>query len=559
MPTSLADRYEKTDGIHVLRLSGDDYEMGHQHGTLLRDAIARGPLPHFARYVERMFGTGLLGPLGRPLARGVGFGLGATVGARIASNLPAQTRAALDGLADGARIPRRELLRAVTMPETYLWLLFVYKRLVRSAPAPRFGVPLFGCTSAIARREATTHGRLLHGRNFDYQGVGSWDCEQAVVFHDPSDGQRYVSITAAGILLGGITAMNESGLALAVHQHVAADDFDLGGTPIGVAGDAIMRHARDLDDARRILDDHVPNGAWTYVVSSARENAVLGYEVTSKRRAVLRPATDTFAYSNVYLDGTFDGVELYFYPTYWRNNLARFRRATALLEQRRGALDENAIARILGDVGDAGCRFGGAISMLMTVASVVFDAERGLVHVATGRAPVSNNPYVAFDLARRARVRELAPLDGGTTIEARAREGFDAYRAAYEAAFHQGDDELAARLVDRARAADARQPVYHFVAGLLALSRGDAPTACAAFDAAIALGHPDPERVAGFHLWRGRAKDREGDRKAALRDYREAIVGDPAVRTAAQKGLARPWRGAVGAIEWSFGEVVTPG
>lgn len=556
---SLADRYEVYEGIHVLRVSGDDYEMGYQHGALLRDAIGRGPLPSFGRYLERMFGTGLLGPLGRPVSRAIGVGLGETVGARIASRFPRNVREALDGLADGARIPKRELLRAVTMPETYLWLLHQYKRLVRASPAPRLDVPVMGCTSAIAWSGATKHGRLLHGRNFDYQGVGSWDREQAVIFHEPADGQRYVSITAAGILLGGITAMNESGLTLAVHQHVAAEEMDLDGVPVGVIGDSIMRHARTLDDARRTLDEFIPNGCWTYVVSSARERGVLCYEVSPSRRAWFHPKGETFAYSNVYLDKSFEGKESYFYPTYWRNNLGRYKRASEILGSRHGGIDENTIAGILGDLGDEGCRFRSSISMLMTVASVVFDAERGLVHVATGRAPVSNNPYVAFDLTACAPRHDLPRLTGGMEIPSAAREGFDAYRAAYEACFYEGDLEAARSHLERALRHDDAQPVYQFVAGLLALGRGEGSSARGYFDAAINLGHPDPERRAGFRLWRARASDRLGDREAALRDYREAILGDAGVRAAAKRGLARPWRGGMPAIEWSFGEVVNPG
>ena len=67
------------------------------------------------------------------------------------------------------------------------------------------------------------------------------------------------------------------------------------------------------------------------------------------------------------------------------------------------------IASILGDTGsspqagapaDDKCRFS-AISALTTVASVVFDPARGMVYVATGRPPVCNRPYVAFDLEAR--------------------------------------------------------------------------------------------------------------------------------------------------------------
>ena len=556
--SSPADRYEVYEGIHVLRIGGDDYEMGYQHGSILAEAIARGPLRAFSRYVERMFATGLLGPLGRPLGAAIGIGLGETVGRRIANGFPPHVRRALEGLADGARIPRGELLRAVTMPETYLWLLHQYKRIVRPAPAPRFGVPVFGCTSALAWGDATTQGRLLHGRNFDYQGVGSWDREQAVVFHEPSGGQRYVSISAAGILLGGITAMNESGLTLVVHQHMAFDEMDLRGVPVGVVGDAIMRHARNLDDARRILDDHVPNAGWTYLIASAREKSVLCYEVSPSHRQWFLPEGDTFAYSNIFLGKAFAGRETFFYPTYWRHNVGRYHRATELLEKSRGQIDESVIAAILGDTGDERCRFRDAIAMLMTVASVVFDPERGIVYVATGRAPVSNEPYVAFDLSSSRPRKDLPKLVGGTRVDTARREAFRHYRDAYEACFHHDDRQAARRNLDLAIARDPKQPVYHFVAGLLALADGELVAARRHLDEAIALGHPDPERVAGFRLWRARVLDRLGERDAALGDYREAVVGDEAVRAAAKKGLKRPWRGGVPAIEWSFGEVVGP-
>jgi tetratricopeptide (TPR) repeat protein len=556
-PPAEASRYERYEGFHVLRLEGTDYEMGYQHGALLRDAIARGPLPYFGDFVDRIL-TRSFGLLGKPLAHAAGIALGETVGRRIAARFPREVREALDGLADGAHIPRAQLLRAVTMPETYLWILSTVITRRKYAPAPRFDVPLFGCTSVVAWGDATVDGGILHGRNFDYQGVGAWDTEPAVVFHRPKDGQRYVSVSAAGILFGGITAMNASGLSLVVHQHLASLDFDLGGLPIGVAGDRVMRHARSLDDARRILDDHVPNGAWTYVITSAKEKQALCYEVSSKRRAWFHPEGDTFGYTNMYLSKAFENREVYAYPAQWHHNAGRYHRANALLKEARGKIDPNRIAAFLGDLGDAECRFQSAISCLQTVASVVFQPGAGVVYAATGRAPVPNQPFVAFDLeAERARP-DLAPLTGGTEIPASARAAFDAYRAAYEAYFNRDDLPEARRLVARARDAEPGQAVYAFVAGALALSDGDPRSAEAAFDRALEIGHVVPERIASFHLWRGRAKDLLGRRSEAVRDYQRALGGERMVAAAATKNLRRPYRLGPVAVEWNFGEVVTP-
>jgi hypothetical protein len=550
--------YEKFAGLHVLRLAGDDYEMGHQHGSLLRDAVRRGPVPYFDRYVERMIAAGLgarAGAIGASILR-------RTVGRRIQAGFPEHARRAIEGLADGAGLDRKALFGAVTMPETYLWVLNAVRAIERPGLAPRpeiaWPLPLMGCTSAVAWGDATRHGRLLHGRNFDYQGVGAWDTEQAVVFHRPRPGQPYVSISAAGVLLGGVTAMNASGITLVVHQHMASDALRLGGVPIGVSGDQVMRHARTLDDARRILEADRHNGCWTYVITSAREKAVLCYEVSPARSAHRIIESGTFGYANVYLDEQLGKTEHHIYPSHWRNNLARLNRSRELLARHRGNIDENTIASILGDPGSGACRFEEAISQIMTVASVVFDPERALCWVATGRAPVSNREYVAFDLGRESARPDLAPLTGGQLSDPNAVAAYDAYRDGYEAYFEDGNLPLARQHLARASALAPGVALYAYIAALLALLDGDALSAERELDRGLAIGHDVPERVASLHLWRGRARDVLGRRTSALSDYRAATSGSRAVARAAKKGLGRAWKQKRFGVEFALADVPLP-
>jgi hypothetical protein len=550
--------YEKYAGFHVLRVHGDDYEMGYQHGSLLKHALPSGPVPYFDRYVERMLAAGL-GP--RAGAAG-GAVLRGTVGRRISAGFPDHARRAIEGLADGAGLDRKKLLGALTMPETYLWVLNAVRALARPGLAPRpeiaWPLPLMGCTSAVAWGSATRHGRLLHGRNFDYQGVGAWDTQQAIVFHRPRDGQPFVSVSAAGVLLGGVTAMNSSGLSLVVHQHMASDALRLGGVPIGVTGDRVMRHAKNLEDARRILASDRHNGCWTYVVASAKEKAVLCFEVSPRRNAHRVFDEGTFGYANVYLDEELGRTEHHIYPSHWRNNLARLSRSRELLAKHRGSIDENVIASILGDPGSGACRFEDAISQIMTVASVVFDPERALVWAATGRAPVSNREYVAFDLQREGPRPDLSPLTGGKLANGAAVEAYDAYRDGYEAYFERADLGSARAHLRRAGELQPSVALYPFVLALLSLLDGDPSAAESELDRALAIGHDVPERRATFHLWRARARDLRGRRDPALADYRAATAGGRAVKKAAHDGLARAWKSRRFGVEFALADVPLP-
>ena len=122
-------------------------------------------------------------------------------------------------------------------------------------------------TPSTAYRTLLYHACITRIRSFGYMGAHAWDKEAAVLFCQPDKGLRYLSVTSAGIPLGGVTAMNEAGLTFAVHQHVACLNVKLGGQPVGVIGDEVMRRAQTLKEAQLLLDAHTPNSCWTLPAS----------------------------------------------------------------------------------------------------------------------------------------------------------------------------------------------------------------------------------------------------------------------------------------------------
>lgn len=555
--------HERRGGLHVLKLVGTPREMGRQHGRMLRDEVRRGPIPYYRTYLETLMGRsgiGALSPLLWPL-------LQKTIGRRVAEGFPEYALESVRGLAEGAEMPLDALMEGCSLPDALMWVAARLMGVRRIGPAVAHRLALgLGCTSAIAWGDATVDGKLLHARNLDYHGVGVWPDTAGVFFHEPDEGLRYVSVAAAGVVMGGVTAMNEAGLTLTVHQHMFTDQTRLGGMPIGCVGDQVMREARNLDDAERILRAQTPIGCWTYLVADGNTREVLCFEESPNRKATVKRdgEGDRFAYANIYLDEALGATEKALYGSYWRHNLGRHRQAWRRLnEGNEGGFDAAAMAGILADPGETPeCRIATAISMVMTVASVVFRPEDGRLWVADGSTPTSQRDFLCFDLRGAQHLPDETVVPAGREDEARA-EAYAAYRRAYLAYVDDSNVEAARTEMKAACEGAPEQPLFHALRGLIALQAGDADAAFGAMSRALELGHPHPERVASFHLWRARAADRLGRRDDARRDYRQALgrPADAPVHRAATRGLRQPFlrRDAERfQIDLTFADVVNP-
>jgi hypothetical protein len=550
-------------GFRILKVKGSFYEMGRQHGALLSREIADGPVPYFRTYVERVMRGSRLGPTAAKLVFPV---IQKMLGRRVARALPGFADETIRGLADGSGISYAELLDGCTMPDSLLWVASRAMQLQGDGPAVAHRLSLgLGCTSAIAWGDATTDGKLYHARNFDYHGVGVWPRTKTIIFHEPEAGQRYVSVAAAGIALGGVTAMNEAGLTLTVHQHMFTDAVRLGGTPIGVVGDIVMREATCIDDALVILEQYRPIGCWTYLVTDGKAREMVCVEESPDRRRVIRSSAErkTFGYANIYIDADLGATEVNLFGSYWRHNQGRYRRVNELLAERAGTLDAEGMAEIIADTGDPRCRVRDSIAMVMTTGSVVFSPEDGVAWVGSGEAPTSHGTFEPFSLAAEDHTPQKGTLSAGASVAPRARDAFERWRRAYVSYVEEDDRAAARRHMAEACALAPEEAVYAFVRGVLALEAGEPGAAEESLDQAIALGHPDEERVAGFHLWRGRARDVLGRRDDACRDYRAALGrhSDPPVHRAARAGLRRAYDAASARrihVEMSLGDVIAP-
>ncbi len=143
-----------------------------------------------------------------------------------------------------------------------------------------------GCTGFWAAPDTTGDELGLHARNFD-GAFFAWNDHPVLSLIDEtasnSAWQRYVAVGTAGLVYpGGISGMNEAGLAASLHQ-MSTVNFTVGDG----RGDhdiapyvqqRILREARTLDEAVDIARERKHFASWTILVSHAPSGKALRIE-----------------------------------------------------------------------------------------------------------------------------------------------------------------------------------------------------------------------------------------------------------------------------------------
>src|SRR5690554_237667 len=557
-----------------LNLRGSLESMAGQAGARLRDEIWQGPLPFFSTYLDTLLKRRTR--LTR-LSGAVDLLTRHWVTRRLAKNLPAEYRDAAVALSNASGMPLEQLLSGYLMHESFLWVLDKYPGLRAPqfihTPADPESAPHLSNTTAIVRPPASAS--ILHGHNLDYFGIDYWDRQATVTFYHPHDGMDYVAVSSAGVIGGGLSAMNAAGLTLTVHQHLC-EELDLDGVPVGFAGDQAMRQAHTIEDAVAILRNHPPVAGWTYVLCEGDTGRGAIYRVAPGLEELEIIADSRATFSAVNPDLTQDIGEAPADQPVWQRALRNQPRVDACLDARFNAANPAPgtpldIATILGDFQDPKTGrerlFGATIAGAQTVASVVFEPKHRRVWVAAGVSPTSRNWYIPFGLsAIDAHTGGPDPsaqpiiVDRGWHPSAHG-QAFELYRKARVRHWEGESDGRLLILIEHALALYPQEPNLHILAGLLALRIGRAKRAEGAFRRSLEqITQRDRRAEVGLDLaW---ALDLQGQRAAAKYLYKRILrdgAGPLSTLLRAQKGRWRRFSAAHAAeLPLDFGTADVP-
>ncbi|MFH1609254.1 MAG: C45 family peptidase [Candidatus Bipolaricaulota bacterium] len=287
-----------TNGLPVLDLAGEPYEIGHGHGRGAKPLIERNLALYFRRYRDEV-----------GLARGEVLRRAGVWLDRVKGLDPAYA-AMVHGLSDGSGFPILDLAALNARYELF------YSEFVRQ------GLGWGGCTSFAVLPERTEDGHLLLGENWDWfpEVAGLW---LRVEWGDLAA----LAFTEAGIA-GGKIGLNSAGVGLAVNGLVShLDRWDGDGIPFHVRTWRILC-SQSLADAVQVVEDGGSPGSANFLVGAAGEvghGEVVDLERAPSGAARWAPVEGILVHANHFLAPDRLGV---------REPLAEERRSTHLRQAR---------------------------------------------------------------------------------------------------------------------------------------------------------------------------------------------------------------------------------
>ncbi len=380
-PAAFEPSLEYSGAVAVLKVGGTPYEMGFQHGTLLREELLAG-----AEWLEDSE-LALLEPLAETYD---------LVDKALAASYP-EAIDECQGIVDAMHDPLWDMDRCMLLAYGDPVLEFISQE-------------VFGCSQFVASGDATADGGVVHGRNLDWSEVRHIIDHPTIIVRFPDEGIPSAVYGFPGNV-SPYSGMNEAGLATASNEAHGLAAVDWHGPAHTQMQAKILREASSLDEVEAFLAGEIHSSTELFVVSDGN----------SGEAAVFEMAPDGMSRRDLSADGVVYATNHFVHPDTeplhevnppGSNSPARYQRLTELMEPGgehavHGTVDLDVGIGVLRDTynpwtdteHDPDLMDGGdTLANNGCIQSMVFLPTAGELHVAEGDVPIPQNDYRRFTL-----------------------------------------------------------------------------------------------------------------------------------------------------------------
>ena len=473
------------EGIHILYLKGDRFEMAYQHGVLVKDIFASGAMPKIASMIENAARNSF--PKIPGVTNTVIERIYKSYTNSILNHASRETGVSVQeylveahGLAAGSGYPVTDIIHAFLAPEILQIILGQQMKGQKYRLAPN-GVN--ECTDFAVPPQKTSSGGYIIGRNTDYSLNGYFDKYPTVIYYHPTDGALpHLTVTSAGVHTAGVVGYNSSGLFLGVHT-IPTWDTSSKGHPVFDVGQHVIRTAKSFDEAIAIFKSRLPGAGWAYTLVSTRENRTAAIELSNSKLSIRETSGEPHIQTNHFLSAEMANRNLDINAAINEDTRARLLRTQRLISQSGNEMDVPKAVSILADKTDPFSNIvkglGNVISTHFTVTSAVIDSGTRTLFVANGGAPTSSTAFIQLPLIEEFNPDSFEEEPYNTIIDDRyhsehpqqslAEQMYIRAKHAYEIEL---DPKKSRELLHQTAAIDTQNPAYLYMLGLMEIKTG---------------------------------------------------------------------------------------
>ncbi|MDO8729920.1 MAG: C45 family peptidase [Candidatus Omnitrophota bacterium] len=340
----------------VLKLSGSPYQMGYQHGTLLRREV-RASVKNIMAFADQQLRVPGLGRLvaRRKLDR---------AWKQMKPHVPERYLEEMQGLSDGAEIPLRTLQRVHALPD----------------------LTSVTCASSVVAGPATQDGRLIQIRNLDWAIQSNVQRYAALMVYEPAGKKPFVSIGWLGFI-GVLSGISRSGISVA-QIGAETQDSNLRGVPMPFLLRRVLEESDDLKQAVKIIEEGPRTVGYNYLFADAKARSAVALETTRQHSAVFWMGPESRLVRADYpLDPVVRGLQTEKSPEKTKAYQVRYRGQEQLLEKFHGKINPEIAMAIAS-----------AIAPSSNIQSVVYATPQIWIASAYRRRPAAQGAYLQVDL-----------------------------------------------------------------------------------------------------------------------------------------------------------------